>query len=512
MVDAGLRPGTASPEPIGENFEFLRREDRAQEDYLIGRDFEGIPFGPVRVGAQLTPPRQYILQQAAEELVLDTDLALAQSLALGGLGAGWGASAMPYSDPELGDWPLGRGDLQAHYDAVAERVGICGAEDDDLSDSVGPIHPLLPPAKQDSNGLSIRKRYEAHRRRFHRRGLRLGHPRLAAATEPWRGRGPLAYHDMEFYSDADRAVYRPRYTVEEMTARFPEFAYAPGWIAEEYRESADGIALTLRPTGGGGERRTVRARQLVLAAGVLGTARIVLRSEKRFGEPLPFVTNPYIYYPCLNWPRLGKPSRKFRHSLTQLTALFDPDGSGARDVQLQLYSYRSLLLFKLVKESPLAARESLRLMRALSEYYVIVGLHHPDRPGEGKFLRLYRGETARQDQLEVRHALSSEDEAWNRRQERRILRTLLWLGLLPLKRIDPGGGASIHYGGPLPMTDAAGAGALTATAEGRLRARTRVRVADGAAFPNLPAKGPTFTLMAWADRVGRALLREGGAQ
>ena len=37
-------------------FSELRRTDRQQHRYFLGDEFEGIPLGPVRVGAQLTPP------------------------------------------------------------------------------------------------------------------------------------------------------------------------------------------------------------------------------------------------------------------------------------------------------------------------------------------------------------------------------------------------------------------------------------------------------------------------
>ena len=43
-------------------------------------------------------------------------------------------------------------------------------------------------------------------------------------------------------------------------------------------------------------------------------------------------------------------------------------------MQAQYYSYRSLLLFKLMKESPLATRESMRLLRALLPVLGILGV------------------------------------------------------------------------------------------------------------------------------------------
>jgi choline dehydrogenase-like flavoprotein len=78
------------------------------------------------------------------------------------------------------------------------------------------------------------------------------------------------------------------------------------------------------------------------------------------------------------------------------------------------------------------------------------------------------------------------------------------LGTWPIKRILPGEGSSIHYAGSLPMSESDKP--MTTTTEGELRALRGVYIADGAAFPTLPAKGLTFTLMANARRVATALL------
>ena len=50
-----------------------------------------------------------------------------------------------------------------------------------------------------------------------------------------------------------------------------------------------------------------------------------------------------------------------------------------------------------------------------------------------------------------------------------------------------------------------GPGAASTSADGELTACDGLYVADGAALPNLPAKHPTLTIMANADRIGRAI-------
>src|SRR5207244_12334580 len=95
---------------------------------LRGAHFAGIPLGPVRVGAQLTPPRLHILADAAERMPVHTDgFAASMSLARGGLGAGWSAGVFPFTEDELRDMGLGLAELRPHYDAITARSGAGGA-------------------------------------------------------------------------------------------------------------------------------------------------------------------------------------------------------------------------------------------------------------------------------------------------------------------------------------------------------------------------------------------------
>ncbi len=59
MIDFGNEDRRYAPLIPHEAFSTLRRTDAGQHRYLIGERFEGVPFGGVRVGAQLTPPRAH---------------------------------------------------------------------------------------------------------------------------------------------------------------------------------------------------------------------------------------------------------------------------------------------------------------------------------------------------------------------------------------------------------------------------------------------------------------------
>ena len=60
MLDVGARDTRYAGLIPEKGFGAIRAEDPEQFRYFLGDDFEGIPSGPVRVGAQLTPPRKHI--------------------------------------------------------------------------------------------------------------------------------------------------------------------------------------------------------------------------------------------------------------------------------------------------------------------------------------------------------------------------------------------------------------------------------------------------------------------
>jgi len=120
MLDFGNRDARYAPLIPDASFTSTRRGDPGQHRYFLGDAFEGIPFGPVRVGAQLTPPRMHITADAADWMPFDApEFSVSMSLARGGLGAGWSAGVFPFSDGELRDMGVRLAVLQPHYDAVA---------------------------------------------------------------------------------------------------------------------------------------------------------------------------------------------------------------------------------------------------------------------------------------------------------------------------------------------------------------------------------------------------------
>jgi hypothetical protein len=498
LVDFGNRDTAYAPLIPRERFTSLRRTDPAQHRYLLGDRFEGLPSSKVRVGAQLTPPRQYVHADVASWIpVVSQTFSAMESLATGGLGNAWGAGAFYFSDEELAEAGLDVSVMHRHYERVAARIGISGTRDD-LLPFLGDCDSLMPGIRLDSNAERVLARYAAKRRRLQADGFYLGQTRLAVCTQPRSGRGPYGYQDMDFWADFDRSVYRPRWTLEELS-RHRNFTYLDRRFVQSFSEAADGLIHLQTRDAESGHVDALQAVALILAAGTLSSTRIVLRSLGCYNTQVPLLCNAYTYVPVLNLHSLGRSARDERCSLAQLTAIYAPRDGGDL-VQTQFYSYRSLLTFKLIKETPLASRNALRAMRALMNAIGILGINHADRTAAQKYCLLRAGENDGPDQLHIKYQPTADETALQARHEQTVLRSFRQLGCWPLKRVSPGNGSSIHYAGTLPIDG--GDRDLTCDVDCLLRPTRSVYLADGSVFRYLPAKGLTLSIMANADRVG----------
>jgi choline dehydrogenase-like flavoprotein len=315
-------------------------------------------------------------------------------------------------------------------------------------------------------------------------------------SQPLRGRQATRYWDMDFWSDAGKSVYRPRWTVDELRAH-ARFELVQRQLVTAFAETGDFVEVKTRNVDTGA-LETHRARTLVLGAGTLGSTQIALRSIGA-GARVPIVCNPHTYMGLLNLNHHGKPIHPERHSLAQLCLVHAPDGPARPFTVGHLYSYRSLLLFRLMMDAPLPHRDGIEILRHLSPSFVVMILQHADAPTAAKYLELEG------DRLRIEYALSASEQAVIDAIEADITKSLYRLRCIKMRTVRPGHAASTHFAGTLPMQDRDAP--LTTDRDGKLRGTRRVYVVDGSVFPKLPSKGLTFTMMANANRIATAIAR-----
>jgi hypothetical protein len=504
VLDVGEKDEVYAPIMPNLDFNSLRRQDENQHEYLLGKNFEGIPWETTRVGSQLTPPRTFLTRNTERFIPFESEtLKPMESLARGGLGGGWGLGCYVFSKAELDAIGLDEACMLPAYEQVAKRIGVSWMKDDGAPYSLRNLQSVQPPTDLENNLAGVYRSYWKKRDRLNQKGIFLGRPGLAVLTEDMPGRKRIQYKDMDFWSDQDKSAYRSWMTIDELEKR-SNFTYIRNCLVVKFVEDSEGVDIHVLRTDTR-EPQVFRARVLVLASGVLGTARIVMRSFAYQVERMPFITNPYCYIPCLQWRMLGQSIQDRKGSFGQLVIFIDEGRSNFDVGMAALFSYRSLLLFKLIKETPLNFADARVIMQYLQSAFTIAGIHHPEKGSPDKFVRIRQDPgSITNDSLTGQYLLSDEELRTNAARERKLKSVLRSLGCQPLRTIYTPQGGSIHYAGTLPFDDTGKP--FTLNPSGRLSGTRRVYVGDGSGFRYLPAKGLTMTLMANAHIVAQNAL------
>ncbi|MCI0651514.1 MAG: NAD(P)/FAD-dependent oxidoreductase [Planctomycetes bacterium] len=512
LVEAGVRVvvidgGETEPALLGAapeaGFEEIRRSDPEQHRWFLGEDLSGIPVdSPARGLSWLVRGnRSYVTRGTRRLLPLRAPrLRVLESLARGGLGAAWGGVCAYFTDREIEAAGLPLRETRRNYDIITRRIGISG--------------PRTSPAVQeaprpDHHTEALLAAFAERAAGFETLGFELVRSHLALLTAPLGGRAACRYTDMHHYADPGGSVYRPQYTLEELR-RWKHFRHESGWIVERVQEREDSVEVHARRNRGGalGEGHAFRARRAIIAAGAVGTARILLRSFRLAGIKLPFLTKRQQLIACLHPRMLGRSGAAERIGLCQLQ-LNEREAAETRRLRIcaQIYSYRSFLLCRLLSALPVAAPEALEMLALLTPSVVIADVRFPALRHPGGSLWLADGAT--ESEATLRIAMEAErpapGESGAAMRLRRALRTL---GLLPLRKMRPPLGSTTHYGGTVPFAEPTRQDPLASAPNGKLLQGRHIYVADASLLRCLPASATTLTIMANANRIGGHVLEE----
>lgn len=503
MIDGGNQDSKYQSSVNNENFVDLRQNDSQQYKYFLGYEFEAIPSSEVKTGAQLTPSRKHVVAGIDQWCpILSEDFSPMESLAYGGLGTGWGLGAYVYSDEELEKAGLPIPEMRDSYQFVADKIGIsCG--NDDISSSIASgLKGLQPSIEPDNSVKILLEKYEKRKSWFKNRNIIAGLPSLALLTKPIENRESCDYNDMDFYHDKTKAAWRPAIEIDRLKTR-SNFNYLPGHFALSFHESEDSVEVLIIRMDTMSKLK-LKAYKLMLGAGALGSARIVLRSLPV--QNLPVLCNPYTYMPAINLKMIGKTLIKRKTSMAQAMLLYNPDKTGMNIVSVAIYTYRSLLLMRLIQESPLNIAANRKIFKWLYPAFIIAGIHHPDYGNSKRKMVLEANtESKTGDALKVEFFVDNETKKRITQGEKNISKAMKKMGVFPIKKLNPGMGSSIHYGGTLPVSDSNTPGYTSCN--GKLYGTNSVYSVDGAAFKYLPAKGITLSIMANAHRVAKSILK-----
>ncbi len=415
------------------------------------------------------------------------------SLALGGLSNIWGSAMLPHRDADIADWPVKSADLQKHYRAVTEFTGLA-AQRDDLEEAY-PLHCENPETLQSSRQANLLLgNLQRHREPLRARGWRFGRARVAirAADGP-KGSGCI-YCGFCMYGCPYGYIFNSADTVRELR-RETRFQYQRNVVVTKLRENSDKVFIE------GFHRETraplaFEAARVYLAAGIVQTPQILLRSQAAYDQPLRLLDSQFFMFPLLLARRTRDARNEALYTLTQIFIELNRPAISPRGVHLQLYTYSEIIGQAIRKTlGPLKL-----FARPLEERMVIAqGFLHSD---ESSTMAMTLKRDGEKDIMKVEAQPNSRTPGTVKRVLRELLSQSRSLGgmVVPpmLKLANPGGGW--HSGGSIPMRE--NPGKFESDRLGRPHGWTRVHAVDSTVLPSIPATTVTFAAMANAHRIG----------
>ncbi len=512
VVDAGLRVvmldqgNRASPPPRPEEtFSAIRRGDGDQWRYFVGEDFSAFRGAADETPKLKVPGNRPVLEgfEAAYNISAD-GLKPTGSLARGGMTRIWGAGAYGFDDGDLTGFPIDRGDLLPSYRAVAERMGISGADDDDLSPFIGDDFPLQPPLPLHDTAAGLLSRYGERKTRATGRGIVLGRARNAVLSEPLAGRAACTLDNMCLWGCDKDSIYSAEMEIPHLE-RHENFIYSGGaFVSGIIRD--DGVYRVSTRDRNRPEdvaaAGNFSAPVVILAAGTIGSTCLALSHLGIYGKDIPLICHP-SFAMAFVWPgRIGAQAADKGFALGQL-AYAVRDDAGSDDYAFGvIFAAEGLLASDLALHMPLTRPGAIGLTRYMMPAMLVANGYVSGTHGDCSLRLEKHGEG---DRLLMRGGYKDTFVPKMNDVTMRLSKFFRSLGIYLLPgSAKPGRlGSDGHFAGTLPMTRAMTADAIGTTVRGEVIGAPNLFVADGAALPGLPPKHPTFTIMANAERTGR---------
>jgi choline dehydrogenase-like flavoprotein len=470
----------------------LREQREDLFDLLVGKQFQALEniYRRPKTSLKLKAPFMRFITDGWRELtpINTVNFGGVLSLAKGGLANGWGAGVYRFTDHDLKGFPFGYKELAGYYDVLTRHIGVSGINDD-LTCWFHQDPDLQPPLRLGVMAHDLHQRYSKNRSWFNLKGLYIGRPRLAVLTQPHNGRQPYPYDHMEFFKAHCPAIYSPSYTIDSLVAE-RHLDYRPGVLVDRFESSESGVIVHARDLSSD-VRRTFQARKLMLGAGALNTARIVLGSAGDTSTRLPILDNPMSAFPLLRLDRIGLSVDECDSSIAQLNFIFKPNES-EQVLQSTLYSTNGSARSDVIFDLPLPVKSARNLLKQTASCTSMVLTFHPGVFRPANFVQL-------RDDGSLAVNCASEPERGD--AEENIIQLLRKIGYLShaalIQRLPLG--SALHYACLLPMKDRPAR--YECFPDGELQGNPGVHVIDGACFSALPAKNLTFTIMANSMRI-----------
>jgi len=397
-----------------------------------------------------------------------------------------------YDRADMAGWPIGPEDLAEFYHRVSARMGLSGPAANALNREAAPLVlqeplPLSPLEKCIAASYASRPSQE----------FRLGRGRIDGLSADLRERKACSLDNACMLGCVQGSIYAAGQELPELT-RAGNFTLERGIVVERLSRDTDGWTIHGRErTSGVG--REFKAEKVILATGALASARLGLDAAGLNDETVELVYSPGVACAVLFPGALGSTVPTRALSLPKLLfSLSLGADDPADEIIVSLFPARAMSATEFLARMPLTRPGGIGLLREMTPALMIARAFYPGRYSVNR-ARFRRGGIGHSE-LVIEGSHSVDFARLARATTGRLRRHFLKLDgvVLPASTQIMQPGADFHYGGPLAM-------GRRSDKVGEVNGAPGLHVVDGAAFPTMPARNPTLTIMANANRIGRAL-------
>lgn len=496
MVDGGHKEAIQPPEI---DYLTARVSDSNQHKWIVGDDYYALRQLETVSPKLRAPTLGYVFDGFSEaNKIMTNDFVAVGSLATGGMSNAWGCGVARLSDDELASFPFDASEIKPSYKTIAERIGISGRSDDDMSSYFGLDTWSQSPIQMDVLHNKLFDGYTRHREKIIRTGFQLGRSRVAVLNEGRIGREACDLSGNCLWGCHKKALYSSSEDLQDLS-KYHNFHLLRGFTVHEVERSGDKWNVVGQDDLTTSEFRSIQAKKIFLAAGTLATTRLVLKAlnSKRTVRLLSCPTAAFMLW----IPSLFGDQRKSSFGLGQLSfAMKLQNNIGAFG---STFSTSGIPVSEFVRHLPFHKRYGVDLMRGMLSSCLIGNIFLPGefssakaRLGNNAALWVTGGFDERVPSVMATAA--------------KLLRKSYWkMGAIVLPKSFTMGkpGGDIHYAGTLPMRSHPELGETDSY--GEVMRLEGVHVVDGACLSTLTEKSHTYTIMANADRIGRAIAAMG---
>ena len=212
------------------------------------------------------------------------------SLAKGGLSNAWSALVSSFTDEELINFPISRKDLLPFYVLTAKRIGISGTKVSDFSDWLGNEYINQPNLKLHPLAEKLLNTYKNKKINFNQPIFKMDRHNQAILSEKFQNRKAFDLINIKGFKDYSNSVYNSADELQKLI-KYKNFIYLSDQYVFDLEQKKSSVNL-LSKSVLNNQVSNFRSRILILAAGTIGTTKLVLKLKKYFNKPIPLFNTP----------------------------------------------------------------------------------------------------------------------------------------------------------------------------------------------------------------------------